>query len=235
MADVLIAIAIGILTLATAYMGVHVTLHPPEEKGKSKWKAAFSVAAILICALIGWQTERSVNSQELLQAKIDKMKPPTAEENAAAIVKLEREQKQTNVAIEAPRKAPNKREESPKVDATQSEPNPVNPPQVASFNITQTADVSDRPDTPYKTHIVVQGTAEFPSLRIAIQCDGPIAEGAGGPDGTMFMDTYGVVNGHPGIFVLTYKSANPPFSPSSPLNFIFWSKGPIKCTKASTF
>lgn len=102
--------------------------------------------------------------------------------------------------------------------------------------ITQKSDVSSRQDAPYKTKATVQSDIEFPSLKIAIQCSGPLVAGEGGPNTSMvFMETFGVVNGHPDVFVYTYKSANPPFGPSNPLIFSFWSKQPVRCDKVSTF
>ena len=108
-------------------------------------------------------------------------------------------------------------------------------PQVAQFIVTQTPDTSDMPDAPYKTLVVVQTNASFPSLRIAVECDGPITKGIGGYTGMFVMSSQGIVNGHPNIYVLTYQSATPPFGPANPLTFSFWSKEELHCTQASTF
>jgi hypothetical protein len=236
MADIVIAVAICILTLGTAYMGVHVTLHAPSDKAKQGWKVAFWLAAVLICALIGWQTERSVKSQESLQSQLKNLKPPTADENAAAVVKLEKEQQQTSALSHAP-DIPRPRHEGPAPKPANPQTSPAKPspaPDVAHLTVTQTSEISDRPETPYRIRVIVQSSIDFPSLRLAVECDGPITDGSGG-SGMMMMTSQGIVSGHPNVYVLTYQTSTPPFGPANPFPFTFYSKEPIKCTRASIF
>ena len=78
MVDIWVAISICALTAAMAYMGVHVTLHPPEShKAKRLWKAGFVSVAVLACVLIGVQTKRNDDSQSKLQAQLSKIQKQT--------------------------------------------------------------------------------------------------------------------------------------------------------------
>jgi hypothetical protein len=81
--------------------------------------------------------------------------------------------------------------------------------------LTQSEDVSSRDDAPHLTRVVIQTNVEFPTLRLALQCDGPIVEGNGGINGAMMMVSEGVANGYPNVFVLKYGSASPHFGLSS--------------------
>lgn len=62
--------------LATAYLGVHVTLHPPENHAKNRYKIGFASCAVIACVLIGIQAWRSdaqqnQNASDLRQVKQD--------------------------------------------------------------------------------------------------------------------------------------------------------------------
>ncbi len=107
MADIFIAVGIGIFTAAIAVMGVYVTLKPPLNDGeKRKWLVAFIAVAIATCLLIAWQTARGVKAQNDLQGQLTQIQsqfnkiktPPTAEENAAAVVRLEKQQQQATAS-----------------------------------------------------------------------------------------------------------------------------------------
>jgi hypothetical protein len=80
MADIAIAVALGLLTLLTAYLGVHVTLHPAESN-KSKWayKIAFTLCGLAICALIAVQTKRNSDTQDALRQEILQIEKNTKE------------------------------------------------------------------------------------------------------------------------------------------------------------
>jgi hypothetical protein len=144
---------------------------------------------------------------------------------------------------EAPTKT--KKQTSPSPTVPQNAPAPSAPtennvqstsPQVAQFLVTQSTETPDNPDEPNKIAVVVQTNLSFPSLRLAIECDGPISHGNGGiGTGVMMMTSQGVVNGYPNIYLFTYQSATPQFGPSSPLVFRFWSQNPIRCIRARTF
>jgi hypothetical protein len=70
--DIIIAVLLWLLTAATAYMGFHVTLHPPESGSKGFWKAGFIAVAVLAAILIAIQAYRSYNSAQDLKAEIQK-------------------------------------------------------------------------------------------------------------------------------------------------------------------
>jgi hypothetical protein len=70
--DIVLAVSLGICTIAMAYMGVHLTLHTPASNRKNIWKAGFIVIAIITCVLIGVQAYRSNNFEQDLKAAIQK-------------------------------------------------------------------------------------------------------------------------------------------------------------------
>jgi hypothetical protein len=171
--------------------------------------------------------------------------PSTATENAAAVVALEKEQglihgpgngqspPMTTLSHrgDTVQRRPQSRSKPPESSAL----SPATAPATAALTVTQSPDVSTDADAPYKTIVVVQTTREFPSLRLALECDGPIAHASGGTNGMIMMSSQGVVDGHPNVFVFTYGSAMPGFTPSNPLQVSVWSKQTIHCGKAITF
>jgi len=65
MLDIFIAVGLGLLTLATAYLGVHVTLHGAEtDKARFWYKAGFATCGACACVLIGLQAYRSEQAQK---------------------------------------------------------------------------------------------------------------------------------------------------------------------------
>lgn len=88
--DVVLPVVVGILTSALAYMGVHVTLYPPQGKARIMWPLGFAAVAIVGCALIAWQGIRSVRAQGDLQSQLNKIQhnteqPPTVNVPAPVI------------------------------------------------------------------------------------------------------------------------------------------------------
>lgn len=230
MVDVILAVGNGVVAFALAYMGVHVSLHPPREERKMAWTACFILVGLVTCGLIGLQAIRSNESVSALQSQLTGIRKsihpaPTAQENAAAVVALEAKEKG-----DTKRRAPSKRSRLNTPPASRGY-------EAAALTVSQKSDISTDANAPQKTDVVVQTTRDFPSLKFALKCNGPIAHGSGsvGNGGVMFMTSQGVVEGHPNIFVLTYQSASPPFGPANPLHLSLWSKEPINCTGASTF
>ena len=72
MRDIIIAVLIWLLPAATAYMGFHVTLHPPEPGRKRFWKTGFIVIAFLAAIPIAIQACLSHNAAQELKAEIQK-------------------------------------------------------------------------------------------------------------------------------------------------------------------
>ena len=226
---------------AFLFSGVHLYRHI--FRGKN---ARYKIISAVVWLLMGFVLY--VGRKRLIASLPPSPKdPPTAQENAKAVIALENQQKpkQDIKPESAPRPQPPPKihhgvTSQPKAqpETAQSQPSTTNapsPPPVAKLTVTQKLDVSDRLEFPYKTQVVVQSSLEFPTLRLAVECNGPIGDGDGGVIGVSMMVSQGVVAGHPNIYVLTYQSATSPLSPASPLTFYFWSKEPILCTRASTF
>lgn len=73
--DIWIAFGIAVFTFAMAYMGVHVTLHPPVTNSeKWFWKIGFGLCAALCVSLVIWQTVRNQASQKELTAQLSSIK-----------------------------------------------------------------------------------------------------------------------------------------------------------------
>jgi hypothetical protein len=64
MLDILIAVLIVCVTLVTAYLGVHVTLHPPDTVTSKRWyKVGFFLCGLIGCCLVAIQTWRNGKTQ----------------------------------------------------------------------------------------------------------------------------------------------------------------------------
>ena len=74
MGEIWIAIGIAAFGAGMAYMGVHLTMHPPESSAaKWCWKVGFIAMAIALCGLIGWQTKLSLHAQSDLNSRLDRI------------------------------------------------------------------------------------------------------------------------------------------------------------------
>ena len=226
MLDIVLAVANGIFAAALACLGVYVSLQPPPTEKRFLWMSTFAAFGLATCGLIGVQAYRSGRTERGLEDQLAKIQrsihqAPTAQENAQAVVALERQNQVP--AAPSPHPHPRVQHNTPPASTTSAE-----------LTVTQSPDVSSNADAPYKTRVVVQTTKEFPSLRLALECDGPILRGYGGVS-VMMVTSQGVVNGHPNIYVITYQAAMPPFGPANPMQISLWSKQPLICAKASTF
>jgi len=75
MLDPALAIGLAILTGAMAYLGVHMTVHPPgTARAKTRYKAAFVGLALGSVLVIGIQSKRSADSQAQLEATLQGIK-----------------------------------------------------------------------------------------------------------------------------------------------------------------
>lgn len=69
--DILVAVALFVLTSAMAYLGVRVTLHPAKTtEQKRKYKLTFSALTVLATALIAWQGYTNRKDQGKLQSQL---------------------------------------------------------------------------------------------------------------------------------------------------------------------
>lgn len=111
--DLLLAIILGLLQLLLGGLGVYVSLRPPKRERHWWWIGSFFAIGVLGAGLVGLQAKRSVDAQADLQKQINNLptripKPPTARENAQALLALEKQQN----SKEAPA-APSGRPKSP--------------------------------------------------------------------------------------------------------------------------
>ncbi len=73
--DIWIAVCIGFVFFATGFMGVYVSLHPPNSaREKLAWKVGFVATAIFGCGLIAWQTSRSIEQQNATDVSISSLR-----------------------------------------------------------------------------------------------------------------------------------------------------------------
>ena len=260
--DILLSILIGVLQTALAALGIYVSLKPQPPERHRYFTGLFLLLAILAVGVAIVQQVRSTHTQRGLQgqlADIQKkiVKPPTAQENAAAVIALEDEhpfgkpQESQRPAIAQPvvkphPSLPSSSPDEPSPGALHHPASPPeiagNPPTAAQLRVTSglSPDPSTREDAPVKTRVVVQTDHVFPTLRLALECNGPLIDGDAdmtGSEGASSINMLrrGVVSGRPNIFVFTYGSAEPPFGPSNPINLTLWSKSPVVCSQATTF
>lgn len=116
---------------------------------------------------------------------------------------------------------------------------PSLPPNNGKLKISQTPKTSTRADAPYETEVVIQTTDIFPSLKMLVQCDGPVVDAQPSIGGTMgtvqMMISFGVLRDHPNVIAYSYGSSTPPFGPANPVVINVWSKAPITCDQVATF
>src|SRR5438128_9153360 len=63
--DIVISVALAVVSIAMAYLGVHVTLHPPNESAHARfwYKAGFFLCGLAAVSLVTTQGIRGRNSQ----------------------------------------------------------------------------------------------------------------------------------------------------------------------------
>jgi hypothetical protein len=125
----------------------------------------------------------------------------------------------------------------PPSNPTALTPEPAQPAHSAQLTITQTNDVSTRPDAPYKIKVVIQTTVEMPTLKLLLKCSVPIIDANGGPsNGGMLMNTSnGIVDADHTLYFFQYGGAFPPFGPANPIAVNIWAASPVVCDQAKTF
>jgi hypothetical protein len=68
MLDISIAVVLGAIMLITAYLGIHVTLHPTESaRSRRLYKIGFGMCGLAALSLIGWQAYRANKVQESMR------------------------------------------------------------------------------------------------------------------------------------------------------------------------
>jgi hypothetical protein len=126
-------------------------------------------------------------------------------------------------------------------DCTQAQPTarpaprsaPQPPPSNAGLTVSYAPRINSRTDATYETEITVSTTAVFPgSLKLVMTCDHPLVkvEAAGSISRSMTMVYSDDIQPDRRVYVLSYGSSSPGFSPSSPLVFNVWSNQKITCS-----
>ena len=92
--DIVLATAQCALMLLTAYLGIHVTLHPTESSQATRnYKIGFAVCAFVACCLIGVQAYRSNRAQNALNQLLTNIdqntKNPPREEGYVVLNKVD--------------------------------------------------------------------------------------------------------------------------------------------------
>jgi hypothetical protein len=114
---------------------------------------------------------------------------------------------------------------------------PPQPGEHGVLTLTQTNQVSTRPDAPNHIRVVVQTTVSMPSLKLLVKCSGPLVEATPytSAGGMLVMTGGGVVPADRTLIAYQYQSATPPFSPANPVIIDVWSEQPVTCAEARTF
>lgn len=81
MLNIILAVAQAIVALIGAYLGVHVTLHPPGESAKKSraYKVGFIACGVVATVLIAVQAYRNDTSQTALQRQLGRIEHNTTE------------------------------------------------------------------------------------------------------------------------------------------------------------
>ena len=74
--DIVISTALTVVSIAMAYLGVHVTLHPPNESSHARfwYKAGFFVCGVVAVSLVSTQGIRGRNSQRSAANQIEALR-----------------------------------------------------------------------------------------------------------------------------------------------------------------
>jgi hypothetical protein len=85
--DIFLAVAIFLVTSATAYLGVRVTLHPAETpEAKRRYKIGFGVLTLAAAGLITWQSVLNRRETSELHAQLNRIQHNTEQASPSAII-----------------------------------------------------------------------------------------------------------------------------------------------------
>jgi len=99
MVDITVALVLCVTAAVMAYMGVHVTLHPPREKNKNYWKASFWAVALLASVGVIVQAVRNNQTQDSLRKQLTDIQANTAKPTPSADLHDVRWDAAYNVAV----------------------------------------------------------------------------------------------------------------------------------------
>jgi hypothetical protein len=253
--DIFLAVVQAFVAAAAAYLGVHLTLHPPGESARAKlaYKAGFILCGLASIALIATQAYRNDQTQTALRGQLARIEkntktPPTVEvvnnvPPAQVIIQgPSEEKKQTGngraravqsvegantqgASSQAPPTSPPGPPQT--VEAT---PKPA--PQVGRVRLAnQRTIVSTDPEFPYGLEAVIQTDTNIEPVAFALACDGVIGKAIAGfsGGGAYFQTKSGQVNNDPKMFGFEWKS--PAFTADNPIVVTIYSKGYVKVTE----
>ncbi len=252
--SILIAVGVAVAQFINIYLGWRVTVHPPSADNRRLrrlYEAGFVLAGLFTIALVGIATYRQAKSQQdstdaFMQGQRELKAQQQASDRkidavwALLTVNPMNTEPATPEGKSAPKKPtsptppPSADKEAPSTPPSTKPPITL-PPSPGILTISQAPKISTRADAPYETEVIVQTTKEFPSLKLAIQCNKDLVYGVVVFGGIRMMTRWGVLKDNPNIFFFSYESAVPQFGPAHPIVVDLWSREPIVCNQVATF
>jgi len=195
MVDIIVSTCLAVLTIAMAYLGVHVTLHPPNESPRARlgYKVGFVLCGILAVLLVIVQGVRAGRSQRQSAKEIDDLKGTVISvrgelsnlETATSLLRSEqttevarRQQAEKDLALIVQGSGKAVREgvvsdikKSPisvQINGQTATPQP--PLQVEELKLFSEVENSTHSDAPYAAKVTLQATTAIDPLRVAIRC-----------------------------------------------------------------
>jgi len=190
--EVFLSAALAACTIIMAYLGLHVTLHPPNDSPRARfwYKCGFFACGVCSIALIIWQGVRNTNAQRAFDSKVGELQGMIKDtrkqvSDARADLQTEsarRQQAETklgNMVQETGRSTRNGVSEDIKKSPIQVQLNgatpEVAPLQAEDVKIIQSVERSNRPDAPYAAQWTVQANVPIMNLfRRVVSCSSPI-------------------------------------------------------------
>jgi hypothetical protein len=198
MADIIISASLTALTILMAYLGVHVTLHPPNESPRAQllYKVGFFVCGILAVMLVITQGVRSRKSQSTASNEITTLKATLSSvrsdlsnvetatsllrsEQATEIARRQQAEKDLAIIVQGSGKAVRAGvvsdiKKSPITVQINGQGVTSQPLEVEDLKLFSEPENSTHSDAPYAVKITLQATAPIDPLRIAIRCTNEI-------------------------------------------------------------
>ena len=242
--DILLSAALAVCTIIMAYLGVHVTMHPPNESRRVQfwYKAGFCICGICAVCLVVWQGVRNGRTQLAAGQQIgslrDDVRTAKSEaQNARHDLENEstrRKQAERDLAIIVQATGKSTRDgvvsdikKSPikvQVEGLQAD---ASAPVLVGVRFTEARIPSTNPEAPYGKQVTIQTDRRIEPVAMIIKCNGPISSGsANAGNGTYTNVTTGPVAGDATMFLIAWQS--PAFLPETPIIATLFSKENVK-------
>jgi hypothetical protein len=194
MVDIFVSASLAALTMVMAYLGVHVTLHPPNESPRAQYlyKLGFFVCGLLAVALVITQGVRAGRSQRRSANEISDLKGTVVSvrgqlgnvETATALLRSEqtaeiarRQQAEKDLALIVQGSGKAVREgvvadikKSPISVQINGQAATAQPLEVEQLKLFSEVENSTHTDAPYAMKVTLQSTTPIDPLRVAIRC-----------------------------------------------------------------